>query len=62
MKARVNEDLCTGCGPCEDTCPEVFQIQGDVATVKVDLVPEGAKERCKEARDNCPTDAISIED
>ena len=32
MKKVWIEDGCTGCGMCEDTCPEVFKIK-DLATV-----------------------------
>jgi len=34
-KVWIDEDACTGCGLCEDTCPEVFEIN-DVAVVKED--------------------------
>lgn len=30
MKAVVDKDLCTGCGLCEDTCPEVFEMKDDI--------------------------------
>jgi len=62
MKARVNSDLCTGCGPCEEVCPEVFQVQDNVAVVITDPVPLAAEESCREAMDNCPTEAITIEE
>lgn len=62
MKAKVDENLCTGCGPCEDICPEVFKVEGDVAVVQVDVVPEDAEDSCREAMENCPTEAISIEE
>ncbi|MBE0478404.1 4Fe-4S binding protein, partial [Candidatus Aerophobetes bacterium] len=26
----IDEDACTGCGLCEDTCPEVFEMEDDV--------------------------------
>jgi ferredoxin len=29
MKAVVDKDLCTGCGLCEDTCPEVFEMKDE---------------------------------
>jgi len=61
MKAKVNEELCTGCGPCEDICPEVFKIENDVSKVRVDTVPAGAEESCREAMQQCPTEAIIIE-
>jgi len=62
MKATVDKELCTGCGVCADTCPEVFALDDDTARVIVNEVPEGAKESCKEAAESCPVDAISIEE
>lgn len=61
MKATVDGDLCTGCGLCESTCPEVFELQDDVAVVKVDTVPKDAEESCKQAAEDCPVEAISCE-
>ncbi|MDD4362641.1 MAG: ferredoxin [Atribacterota bacterium] len=61
MKATVDSDLCTGCGLCESTCPEVFEMQDDLAVVKVDVVPQDAEESCKEAAEDCPVGAISCE-
>jgi len=62
MKAKVNEELCTGCGPCEEICPEVFKIEDDVSKVQVDIVPSEAENNCREAMEQCPTEAISIEE
>jgi len=62
MKATVDEDLCTGCGPCEEICPEVFKIEDDVSKVKADPVPPDAGDSCREAMEECPTEAISIEE
>ena len=62
MKAKVDADLCCGCGPCEETCPEVFRVEGDVAVVIVDEVPAQAQESCRQAKEKCPTEAISIEE
>jgi ferredoxin len=61
VKASVDADLCTGCGLCESTCPEVFELQDDVAVVKVDTVPKDAEEACQEAAEDCPVEAISCE-
>ncbi|MDD2352759.1 MAG: ferredoxin [Candidatus Caldatribacteriota bacterium] len=61
MKATVDKDLCTGCGLCESTCPEVFELQDDVAVVKVDTVPADAEESCKQAAEDCPVEAITCE-
>ena len=64
MKVTVDEDLCTACGLCVDTCPEVFDLgdDDDVAQVKVDVVPEEFEELCEQAAEECPSEAIIIED
>ena len=63
MKAIVDEDLCTGCGLCEETCPEVFEMGDDsLAKVKVGVVPSEAEERCRQAAEGCPTEAIAIKE
>ena len=62
MKASVDNDMCTGCGICSDTCPEVFELDDDVAKVIVDKVPESAADTCRESADNCPVEAIKIEE
>ena len=55
---KVDPDLCTGCGACADTCPEVFQL-GDDNIARV-TNPQGAGEdRIQEAIDSCPVEAIS---
>ncbi len=62
MKAIVDQDTCTGCGLCPDTCPEVFEMEGDVARAKVDVVPPEAEDSCREAAESCPVEAISLEE
>ena len=62
MKASVDEDLCCGCGPCEEICPQVFKIEDGIAKVLANPVPADAEATCREAMDNCPTEAISIEE
>jgi ferredoxin len=61
MKAVIDEDLCTGCELCVQTCPDVFEMEGDVAKAKVDVVPSDAEECAKEAAEECPVEAIAIE-
>ena len=61
MKVKVDEDLCAGCGPCEDVCPEVFEVVDDMAKVKVDVVPPELEEKCREAVESCPSEALIIE-
>lgn len=62
MKAKVNKDTCMGCSLCADNCSEVFQMQGEVAVVLVDVVPHEAEETCRETAQNCPVEAITIEE
>jgi ferredoxin len=61
MKARVDQDLCVGCGLCPEICPEVFEMDGDKAVAKVDEVPAGAEDACRDAAEQCPAEAIKIE-
>jgi len=61
MKVSVDQDVCTGCGLCVNTCPEVFELQGNVAAVKTDVVPEESVDSVKEALQNCPVEAIRAE-
>ena len=62
IRAIVDEETCIGCGLCAETCPEVFEMNYDKARVKVDEVPEDATETCKEAVENCPVEAIQMEE
>ncbi len=62
MTTRVDDQACTACGLCVDTCPEVFQMGEDeeVAVVIGEAVPPAAEETCRQAAEECPTDAITI--
>jgi ferredoxin len=62
MKAIVDEETCIGCGLCAETCPEVFEMNDDKAHVKVDEVPADVLESCKEAAENCPVEAVQMEE
>jgi ferredoxin len=62
VKVRIDEELCSACGVCEETCPEVFEQEDEIAKVKVDVVPPEAEESCREAAEECPTEAIIIEE
>jgi ferredoxin len=60
MRPVVDEDLCIGCGRCEELCPEVFQVGDDGYShvVAPDLCVESGC--CEDAADECPVAAISL--
>jgi ferredoxin len=62
MRARVDEETCTGCGLCVDICPEVFEMDGDVARVMVSMVPDDQEDCTDEAADSCPVEAIDVDE
>lgn len=62
MKAQVNEELCVGCGLCADVCPEVFIMEEDKARVKATSVPKASLDCSQKAKEDCPVEAISIEE
>jgi len=58
MKVWI-EDGCTSCGLCEDTCPEVFEID-DVSTVKEGVDYSKYTSEIEEAAENCPVEVIQF--
>jgi ferredoxin len=62
MKVTVDEESCIGCELCAETCPEVFEMADDKAVAKLDEVPEEFADTCREAAEDCPVEAIQIED
>lgn len=63
MKAKVDRDTCIGCALCTSICPEVFEMDDEnIAIVIADPIPADVEEQAKDAEDQCPVDAISIEE
>ena len=59
MKFSVNQELCIGCGACEGTCPEVFELHNGKSQVKLDPVPEEHQANALNAEGASPVGAIS---
>jgi len=62
MKVRVDEEACVGDETCVEICPEIFEMQGDVAVAKMEEVPEELEGTCREAAESCPVEAMVIEE
>jgi ferredoxin len=57
-KVVVDASTCVGCGLCEQSCPEVFEIQGDgIAHVKAHIC---SSHNLSEIAEQCPVNAIKI--
>ncbi len=57
-KIDIDASLCTGCGLCASTCPEVFEI-GDDNVARV-LSAKGTCSNIAEVAEQCPVSAISV--
>lgn len=61
MKASVDKELCTGCELCVSSCPDVFEMDGESARVKVDVIADAAEDCVQQAAEDCPASAIKVE-
>mgnify|MGYP002392060398 CR=1 FL=1 len=60
MKQVLIEDSCVGCGSCVEICPEVFELDGEMAVVKSDA-DLSLNKKIIEAAEACPVEAIVYE-
>lgn len=61
MNPVVDIDICIGCGNCMEICPSVFQVIDEKCRV---IDSEGCEffECCEAAEENCPVEAITLEE
>lgn len=63
MKARVDRDMCIGCGLCADLAPSVFHMNDDgIAEAISNELSGDLASGAEEARQQCPNEAISTEE
>ena len=63
MKVIIDEDLCVGCGNCEEVCPAVFHLNEEIG--KAEVIDADACDFvgcCEAAEENCPEDAITVKE
>ncbi len=71
-KVRVNKDECIGCTVCATLCPDVFVMGDDGKSEIVEQfrttspaegeIPENLLDCAKTAADQCPAQAITVEE
>jgi ferredoxin len=63
MRVIVDPDTCLGCGICEGIAPDVFSLGSEPhAVVLLNPVPEKYRADVNEAIEQCPEEAITIEE
>jgi ferredoxin len=63
MKVRVDQELCTGCGLCVELCPDVYEMNDDgLAEAKIEDVPKDLASDARDAAEDCPVEAIVVEE
>ena len=58
-KVTVDESLCTGCGLCAASCPEVFEVGEDNKAHVKSENPGNCD--LNQVASECPVDAIKVE-
>jgi ferredoxin len=60
MKKVWVDDSCVACGTCVEICPEVFELEGELATI-IEGADLAADAKIIEAAEACPVEAIHYE-
>lgn len=60
MKKVWIDDTCVACGQCVEICPEVFELEGELATI-IEDADLSLDAKIIEAAEVCPVEAIHYE-
>ncbi len=63
MNVVIDQDTCIGCGRCMEICPAVFYLNETIG--KAEVIDPDACEFvgcCEAAEENCPVEAITVEE
>ena len=60
MKEVRIDDTCVGCGSCVEICPEVFELEGELATIKKSA-NLSLDQKIIDSAEACPVEAIHYE-
>jgi len=59
MSIRVDQQKCIGCGRCTEICPDVFRLNKNG---KSEVASKTNIDCAMKAADECPTEAIFVEE
>jgi ferredoxin len=59
MSIKVDQSKCIGCGRCTELCPTVFRLSNEG---KSEVIAQGNTECAIQAADECPVEAIFVEE
>ena len=62
MKGFVDKNICIGCGVCPTVCPEIFEMDDDgLAKASESEITDDLVDSAKDAEEQCPVNAITVE-
>lgn len=63
MRVIVDENRCEGHGQCQDTAPDVFELNDEgVSVVLLDPIPDALRQQAEAGVRVCPMAALSTSD
>ena len=60
MFIKIDPNKCVGCGRCTEICPGIFKL--NEVSGKAEIINNKEDECIKKASDQCPMEAIYIEE